>query len=329
MERRPTQFFSIARLAQWVVLPLLACVSGCSDPPTKPPPPEAPQLACPAPITVSGVLGAGDMVTYPTATITGGLPPVVVACNPPSGATFPAGTTTATCTANDSLGRQAACSFTVTLVSVTLNARKYLAFGDSVTAGEDGRSLFIRPTFVDPVRSYPAVLQGQLVTSFPAETPTVSNKGKGGEFANDGVSRLVTELDAERPDALLLLEGYNDLLTYGVSAADTVVNALRTDVRNARGRGVRYIIVSTLTPSRKATGPRDRAIDARALQETNAKLVAMASSENALLVDAYTAFLGREATLVGDDGLHLTAEGNQVLADLFYDRVRTSLTTAR
>jgi lysophospholipase L1-like esterase len=173
------------------------------------------------------------------------------------------------------------------------------------------------------------VLQGQLVTSFPAETPTVSNKGKGGEFANDGVSRLLTELDAERSEALLLLEGYNDLLTYGVSAADTVINALRTDVRNARGRGVRYIIVSTLTPPRKATGPRDRAIDARAIQETNARLVAMVSAENALLVDAYTAFLGREAALVGDDGLHLTAEGNQVLAGLFYDRVRSSLTTAR
>jgi lysophospholipase L1-like esterase len=118
-------------------------------------------------------------------------------------------------------------------------------------------------------------------------------------------------------------------MNFGVSAADTVVTALRTDVRNARGRNVRYVIVSTLTPPRQATGPRDRAIDIRAIQETNAKLMAMVASENALLVDAYAAFLGREATLVGDDGLHLTPEGNQVLAGLFYDRVRASLTTAR
>jgi lysophospholipase L1-like esterase len=329
MERRPTRFFSIYRLAQWVIGPFLTCLSACSDPPMKPPPPDAPQLTCPAAITVAGVVGAGEMITYPTATVSGGLPPVVVACNPPSGSTFPAGTTNGTCTANDSLGRQAACTFTVTLVAVTLDARKYLAFGDSVTAGEDGRSLHIRPTFVDPVHSYPAVLQGQLTTSFPAEMPSVSNKGKGGELAKDGVSRLLTELDAERPEALLLLEGYNDLSKDGVSAADGVVTALRTDVRNARGRGVKYIIVSTLTPPRKATGPRDRAIDPRAIQETNAKLVAMVASENALLVDAYAAFLGREASLVGDDGLHLTVEGNQVLAGLFYDRIRASLTTAR
>ena len=329
MGRWPTQLPSIDRPVQWVVLAALVLACGCSDPPIKPGPPAPPQLACPPSTTIDDAVGAGQPVTYPLATVTGGVPPVVVACNPPSGATFPPGTTTGICTANDSLGRQTACSFTVTLVAVTLNARKYLAFGDSVTAGEDGRSLSIRPTFVDPVRAYPAVLQGQLMTSFPVEAPVVSNKGKGGEFATEGVSRLLMELDAERPEALLLLEGYNDLLHFGVSAADTVVAALRTDVRNARGRGVKYIIVSTLTPPRKATGPRDRAIDIRAIQETNAKLISMVTSENALLVDAYTAFLGREATLVGDDGLHLTPEGNQVLAGLFYDRVRASLTTVR
>jgi lysophospholipase L1-like esterase len=329
MGRRPTQFRSIHCLVQGIVLAALVFACGCSDPPITPEPPAAPQLACPPSTTIDGAVGAGQPVTYPPATVTGGVPPIVVACNPPSGSTFPTGTTTGICTASDSLGRQTACSFTVTLVAVTLNARKYLAFGDSVTAGEDGRSLYIRPTFVDPVRAYPAVLQGQLMTSFPVEAPIVSNKGKGGEFAADGVSRLLMELNAERPEALLLLEGYNDLLTFGVSAADTVVAALRTDVRNARGRGVRYIIVSTLTPPRKATGPRDRAIDIRAIQETNAKLMAMVTSETALLVDAYSAFLGREATLVGDDGLHLTPEGNQVLAGLFYDRVRTNLTTAR
>jgi lysophospholipase L1-like esterase len=39
--------------------------------------------------------------------------------------------------------------------------------------------------------------------------------------------------------------------------------------------------------------------------------------------------LERAKSLLGDDGLHLTPEGNQVLAGLFYDRVRASLTTAR
>ena len=327
---RPRTFASSHRVVRWGVLLLLAVCCACGDPPIAPEPPaDPPQLTCPPSISVSGVFGAGQVITYPAATVTGGAPPVVIACNPPSGSIFPVGTTTATCNANDALSRQAGCAFTVTVTALRLNARKYLAFGDSVTAGEDGRSLYIRPTFVDPVHAYPAVLQTQLTVSFPADGVSVSNKGKGGEFAAEGVSRLLTELDAERPEALLLLEGYNDLLNFGVAAADTVVAALRTDVRNARGRGVRYVIVSTLTPPRKATGPRDRAIDIRAIQETNSKLVAMVAAENALLVDAYAAFIGREATLVGDDGLHLTPEGNQVLAGLFYDRVHTNLTAVR
>jgi lysophospholipase L1-like esterase len=77
-----------------------------------------------------------------------------------------------------------------------------------------------------------------------------------------------------------------------------------------------------------ATGPRNRAIDLRAIQETNAQLVVMAADENALLVNAFTAFAGREAQLVGDDGLHLTPAGNQVLAGLFYERIRSAGLTA-
>ena len=302
---------------------------GCGDRPVAPTPPGPPQLTCPSSVSITGVVSGGQSVSYTLPTLTGGTPPVTMVCNPPSGTTFPVGTTTVTCTANDALSRQAACAFSITLTSVALNARKFLAFGDSVTAGEDGRSLVIRRTFIDPVHAYPAVLQGRLMASFPPESPTVDNKGLGGEFATDGVSRLIKELDAQRPDALLLLEGYNDLLNYGGAAVDTVVSALRTDVRNARARGVRYVIVSTLTPPRKATGPRDRAIDPRAIQDTNAKLIAMVAAENALLANAYDAFVGRESELVGDDGLHLTAAGNEVLARVFYERIQANLTGPR
>jgi len=328
MGRRPTIIASIYRISTWAAALALALFA-CTDRPNQPDPPDPPLLSCPSPVSLTGVVGSGQTVTYAMPTVVGGAPPVAVICNPPSGSTFPVGATTATCTAQDSMNRQTACSFAVSLTSASLDARTYLAFGDSVTAGEDGRTLFIRPMFIDPVRAYPAVLQGRLNTAFPADGATVDNKGKGGEYAAEGVTRLIAELDAAHPDALLLLEGYNDLLNFGVAAADAVVAALRTDVRNARGRGVRFVIVSTLTPPRKATGPRDRAIDIRAIQETNARLIPMVASENALLVNAYDAFIGREAELVGDDGLHLTPAGNQVLAELFYERIRASLSHLR
>jgi lysophospholipase L1-like esterase len=270
------------------------------------------------------VLGGSQTITYSPPSAIGGAPPVNTTCAPPSGSSFPVGSSNVNCVATDAQNRQATCSFTVTLTPVTLNVRRFLAFGYSVTAGEDGRRLHLRPGFIDPVLSYPAVLQSRLISDFPLQQPSVTNKGQSGEFSNDGVSLLQTELQAQQPEAVLLLEGYNDLLNFGLSAVDTVVTALRTDVRNTRAAGVQYVFVSTLTPPRPATGPFNRAIDIRAIQQTNAKLIEMAASDHAVLVNAYEAFVGREAELVGDDGLHLTPAGNQVLAELFYAAIRAA-----
>ena len=300
----------------------LASVAACGGGPNQPTPSGPPQITCPQSLSLTGIVGGPQPVTYATATTSGGAAPVLTSCTPPSGSTFPLGISTVNCTANDAQGRQASCSFAVTLNALSLSARRFLAFGDSVTAGEDGRTLLIRPSFIDPVRSYPAVLQGLLSADFPQQNPTVLNRGRGGEFATQGVGRLVEELLGQRPEGLLLLEGYNDLLNYRLAGVDDVVSALRADIRNARSLGVRHVFVSTLTPPRRATGPVNRAIDARAIQDLNAKLTIMVAAENAVLVNAYDAFLGREAELVGDDGLHLTVAGNQALAQLFYAGIR-------
>jgi lysophospholipase L1-like esterase len=306
-----------------VLVAAIVLASACGDGPIAPDPPQ-PQLTCPPPLNLTGVLGGARNVTYAPPLTAGGAAPVSTTCTPASGSSFPIGITTVTCTATDARSRQAGCTFTVTLNAESLSITRFLAFGDSVTAGEDGRTLHIRQSFIDPVRAYPAVLQGSLMVDFPQQNPTVINRGRGGEFATDGVSRLLDELRAQRPEGLLLLEGYNDLLNFGLSGVDRVVEALRTDIRNARALGVRSVFLSTLTPSRRATGPANRAIDSRAIQDVNAKLTVMAAAESAILVNAYDAFLGRESELVGDDGLHLTAAGNQALAQLFYSRIRTA-----
>src|SRR5262249_29560737 len=44
-------------------------------------------------------------------------------CNPPSGSTFPIGTTTVTCTVSDACGNTASCSFTVKVVRLILTIR--------------------------------------------------------------------------------------------------------------------------------------------------------------------------------------------------------------
>ncbi len=72
-------------------------------------------ITCPSNITVRATSPAGAVVNY-TVTVSGGCPPITLTCLPPSGSTFPIGTTTVNCTASDSCGGQASCSFTVTVL---------------------------------------------------------------------------------------------------------------------------------------------------------------------------------------------------------------------
>jgi hypothetical protein len=78
-----------------------------------------PTLNLPANITVPQVTAAGAVVTF-IATATDDYDPnPVVSCTPPSGSTFPAGTTTVNCTATDNMGNVTNGSFTVTVVAAT------------------------------------------------------------------------------------------------------------------------------------------------------------------------------------------------------------------
>lgn len=73
-------------------------------------------LTCAPPISTN-VCGKSAVVTYPLPAVNSSCAPLSsVTCVPPSGATFPAGTTAVNCTAIDTLGNAAYCSFTVTVV---------------------------------------------------------------------------------------------------------------------------------------------------------------------------------------------------------------------
>jgi hypothetical protein len=72
------------------------------------------RLSCPANIARFATSPAGAVVSYPAPIPSGGCTPYgAPVCNPPSGSTFPIGTTTVTCTVSDSCGQTADCSFTV------------------------------------------------------------------------------------------------------------------------------------------------------------------------------------------------------------------------
>jgi lysophospholipase L1-like esterase len=294
-----------------------------------------PQIACPADVTVTGVAAASQAVLYPTPTVTDGLAPVTTTCSPVSGASFPLGATTVSCAANDAMARQAACSFTVRLTGMSIAAKKFSAIGDSITIGENGERLF-----VDTPNAYPTRLQVALETTYPGQGIVVANHGDGGKRMDAILSNLLKYVTAEKPDAVLLEGGYNDLLgecgngpTNTGRCREAIQSAVpigfRDLIRKSKEapRSVQYVFVMTLTPPGPVEkGAReDKRISNDAIVQTNARIRQVAAAEGAVLVDVYPLFQGHEAEYVDVDGLHIRPAGYQVIANAFFSAIQQTI----
>ena len=290
---------------------------------------DPPQITCPADVSQREVPVASLEVTYPAPTTTGGTAPVTVTCSPASGARFTLGTTTVACAARDAQSREATCSFRVTLTGFTLGAKKFVAMGDSLTEGENGR-----PSIVDAANAYPTKLQALLQTLYPDQGITVINRGVGSTTAEQMRDAVRGVVQLEKPDALLLMSGYNNLfiscrLGEGTTAAcgratEDVEFAIRDSIRRAKeaGMAAKVVFVSTLVPP----GPTgSRRIDADAIVEANRKIRRRVAEEGATLVDSHPLFQGREAEFVSPDGLHLNPPGYQAIADAYFNAIRLTI----
>ncbi len=106
-------------------------------------PNDPPVITCPPNLIAKAATpgSAMSMIIYPLPTATDDCGVMSVVCNPPSGSSFPAGTTTVTCTATDTTGNTARCSFIITLFDVCLQddsnpARSMLFISSGPQAGE-------------------------------------------------------------------------------------------------------------------------------------------------------------------------------------------------
>jgi hypothetical protein len=79
-----------------------------------------PFVTAPANVVAEATGPAGALVTYPAASAVDAVDgPLTATCAPPSGSTFPIGTTTLTCSATDTAGNTGTASFTVTVHDTT------------------------------------------------------------------------------------------------------------------------------------------------------------------------------------------------------------------
>src|SRR3954470_2950350 len=199
-----------------VTLALLA--TACGGKSTGPTPVvNPPQITCPADVTIRGVNAGSQNVPFDLPTTSGGTAPVAVTCARAPGTSFPLGTTSVSCTASDAAGRQSSCAFNVTLTGVTISVTRYDAVGDSLTEGENGR---IVPFFLDTPSAYPTRLQAAFDSAYPGQGVVVINRGVSGESAERTADDLRGNLSADRPGAVLVLTGYNNLLVGGCKISD-------------------------------------------------------------------------------------------------------------
>jgi lysophospholipase L1-like esterase len=263
-------------------------------------------------------------VSFPPPIVTGGASPVSVTCSPESDAEFPLGDTTVTCTAADGLGRQASCTFGVTLRHRQFALTRYLAFGDSITEGENGRPIGLVP-FIDLANAYPTLLQRMFTERVPDQPIVVDNAGRGGERVSANGFRLEDRIRETRAEVVLLLEGINDL-NAGLSPT-TVMYGVRDSIRTASEHGVQYVFVSTLPPvAPENCGPapprcRGGSTTNAVIAATNERIREVVPEAGGHLVDTFDLFMANRAAYVDIDGLHLRPDGNRALAEAFWQRI--------
>ena len=329
-----------------VILLFAALAGSCSKAPVAPTPtptPIAPPvITCPASQSLTSPFAAPISVVYSSPSVAGGASPITTSCTPASGSTFPLGATTVTCTATDAQQRTSSCSVTVTVTAPPkLRLTKFLAFGDSITYGEDGQASLTAEsggvlTFLRSVqlfgRDYPTVLTNALKArySLQVDSIAVSNKGNPGEYASDpttpgeqsAVSRFSTLLSGQQ--VVLLMEGSNDV-NFAVKDSkvlDSALANLQKMIRAAKSAGlVPYL--ATIPPMNPNVAC-CRSAGAALVSAFDDRLRQLATSEGVTLVDVFKAFNG-DLTLLSSDGLHPNALGYERIADTFFQSVSTTL----
>jgi lysophospholipase L1-like esterase len=268
-------------------------------------------------------------IQYGTPTSTGGAPPVSILCTPASGASFPIGTTSVSCTATDSRQRTDTCAFNITVVAPPkVSVTRYVAFGDSITWGENGAiSAFSLGSGIRPrsqvARTYPTVLYQLMATRYTSQGILVSNQGIPGEYvsAPDTQARFSSVVSSGGFDVVMLMEGSNDL---GDGYASQAIAGLRNMVRTAKAHNVKPFLATIPPMDGSSCCPR-RGSAAPLVAGFDDQIRGVAASEGIPLVDIYAAFNGTAAPYIGPDGLHPNDAGYQKIGETFFNAVKANL----
>jgi lysophospholipase L1-like esterase len=198
---------------------------------------------------------------------------------------------------------------------------RLVAFGDSITWGAssawDPRFLFAAAN-----GGYAERVEAGLNTYHPPQRFTVVNDGQPGEMAVNAVARFRLMLTTRRPEAVLLVEGINDL-NNDISVS-RVVTALRQMVDAAVALGI-PVLIGTMYPTYAVVDPDGhfRHNGSSEVPVLNAEIRRIPAGRlNVHVVDLEPAM--RQRRFVGNDGIHLEDSGFEVMASTFLAAIETA-----
>ena len=199
-----------------------------------------------------------------------------------------------------------------------LRITRILAFGDSMTAGTTSAPVpGVHVLDAGLPQSYVFKLQSILTQRYSAQSVLVFNEGRAGNRAAEDRGRLIDAIRASNPEALLLLEGANDLNMVGNrDAISPTIGALEVLIGEGVSRGIR-VFIGTLPPQR----PGGKSAAARFVGDFNEQIRRMAPDEGATLVDFFRLLSLND---IGEDGLHPTEAGYQHMAEIWMEALKAA-----
>ena len=193
------------------------------------------------------------------------------------------------------------------VVSKISSALRWLAFGDSITAGYtlvNGNGTYIP--------GYPDNLEARLLAVMGAPAQ-VFNHGVGGETTVAGVGRFSGALAGTAATGVVIMEGTNDI-SNGFATSVTAFN-LRQMAAIAKAAGAATIIAAVLPRDEHGFGGSDNA----ATTAFNGMIPVAAAAVGASVVDTHTPFVGRSDLF--SSSKHPTAAGYDFLGGLVFNAI--------
>ncbi|MCC6162893.1 MAG: SGNH/GDSL hydrolase family protein [Acidobacteria bacterium] len=307
-----------------LALPLAAAVAACgggssgaSAPPTQPTPiTPTITMTCVAPTPLRSTTGQAVPLQYTLPQVSGGTAPVGLRCSPALGTPVAIGLTSVTCTATDARSQTASCTFPVTVaIAPSLIVERFLAMGDSFTFGVTSRL----PAREIPGGTFVSKLEYLLAERYPDQRFSLTNAGVPGLWMEEIEDRYPAGLRQSDAQVVILQGGANDLNAVGARAVNDVVMRFERMTRDAQGRGV-AVILSTLTPHRPGSL---RGSSSELVRETNVRIRDLCLRYRTGCADLYAAFGDEQSPLIGTDGLHPTPAGYDVIAETYFEVIRS------